>query len=128
MPRLQLKLLGGFEVRLTPGPVVEIVAKKTRALLAYLAMPAGRAHSRDKLGGLLWGDRGDKQARDSLRQALSELGRSLGSLNPSPLIKVRDTIALDVGGVEVDAMEFERLAASGDADELRRAIGLYVAD
>jgi TolB-like protein len=125
---LQLKLLGGFEARQASGGVIDIAARKTRALLAYLALPAGRAHSRDKLVGLLWSDRGDKQARDSLRQALSELGRALGAIDPPPLIKDHDTIALDAGAVEVDAVAFERLAASGDAADLRRAAAFYVGD
>jgi DNA-binding SARP family transcriptional activator len=80
MPRLRLKLLGGFELRTASGLAVEIASRKTRALLAYLALPAGRSHARDKLTGLLWSDRGDKQARDSLRQALSELGRALAAV------------------------------------------------
>jgi DNA-binding SARP family transcriptional activator len=80
MTTLQIKMLGGFDVRLASGEAVEITSRKTRALLAYLALPAGRAHARDKLMGLLWSDRGDKQARDSLRQALSELGRTLGAI------------------------------------------------
>ena len=77
MPRLQLRLLGGFEARIASGAPLDIANKKTRALLAFLALPAGRSHSRDKLVGLLWSDRGDEQARNSLRQALAELGRQL---------------------------------------------------
>jgi DNA-binding SARP family transcriptional activator len=64
---LRLKLLGGFQARWAEGPVIAISARKSRALLAYLAMTGGRAHGRGKLADLLWSDRGDKQARDSLR-------------------------------------------------------------
>jgi TolB-like protein/DNA-binding SARP family transcriptional activator/Flp pilus assembly protein TadD len=125
MPRLRLNFLGGFEARIGSGVLLDIANKKTRALLAYLALPAGRAHSRDKLAGLLWSDRGDEQARNSLRQALTELGRVLAAVRPLPLVKARDSLALDPEAVEVDAVLFERLAASEAADDLRHATRLY---
>src|SRR6516225_9009226 len=106
MARLQVTLLGGFEARIIPGEPLGIANRKTRALLVYLALPAGRAHSRDKLAGLLWSDRGDEQARNSLRQAIAELGQALGDVAPSPLVKKRDTVALDPQAVEVDAIVF----------------------
>ena len=48
--RLSLRLLGSFEARLGAGPL-RLSAKKTRALLAYLALPPGRAHTRETLAG-----------------------------------------------------------------------------
>jgi DNA-binding SARP family transcriptional activator len=128
MLRLRLKVLGGFEARIGDGEPLDIATRKTRALLAYLALPPGRAHARDKLTGLLWSDRGDEQARNSLRQALTELGRILTGIEPSPLVKGRDTLSLDPEAVEVDAMLFERLAASPDAGDLRRAAAMYAGD
>lgn len=128
MLRLRLKVLGGFEARIGPGEPLDIATRKTRALLAYLALPPGRAHARDKLTGLLWSDRGDEQARNSLRQALTELGRILAGIEPSPLVKGRDTLSLDPEVVEVDAMLFDRLAASPDVGDLRRAAAMYAGD
>jgi DNA-binding SARP family transcriptional activator len=104
------------------------ITKKTRALLAYLALPTGRTHSRDKLVGLLWSDRGDEQARNSLRQALTELGKALDAVEPSPLIKQRDMLALDPTTVEVDALIFEGLAAGDSTSDLQRAAELYAGD
>src|SRR5215470_1476058 len=128
MLRLRLKVLGGFEARIGSGQPLDIAARKTRALLAYLAVPAGRSHTRDKLTGLLWSDRGDDQARNSLRQALTELGRILADIEPSPLVKGRGTLLLDPEAVEVDAMLFARLAASPEAGDLRRAAAMYAGD
>ena len=54
MAWLQLQLLGGFVVRTEAGSVCVLPTKKARALLAYLALPAGRFHSRQKLTALLW--------------------------------------------------------------------------
>ncbi len=52
------------------GRSIDIAGRNERALLAILAMPPGKPRSREKLAGLLWSDRSDKQARDSLKQAL----------------------------------------------------------
>ena len=62
----ELTLLGGFELRLASGEVIDLPGQKDRALLAVLAICPGSTFSREKLAGLLWSDRGDAQARDSL--------------------------------------------------------------
>lgn len=48
-------------------------SRKARALLAYLLSQAGTKISKGRLAALFWGDRGEAQARSSLRQALLEL-------------------------------------------------------
>jgi DNA-binding SARP family transcriptional activator len=57
MAALTLNLLGGFEVRLGDHSLV-LPTKRGQALLAFLAMTPGRRHSRDRLAGFLWEDRG----------------------------------------------------------------------
>jgi TolB-like protein/DNA-binding SARP family transcriptional activator len=101
-------LLGGFELRGPDGRAIELPTRKCELLLAYLAMPAGQPHARDKLAGLFWGDRGDEQARGSLRKALSALRAALGT---EALQVDRDAIALDPAAVAVDADRLARLAA-----------------
>jgi TolB-like protein len=128
MPSVLVKLLGGFDARLSAGPHLDIASKKTRALLAFLALPTGRPHSRAKLVGLLWSERSDEQARNSLRQALAELTRALSSVEPSPLVKGRDTLALDAAAVEADTTLFEQLSTSEETSDLRRAAALYGGD
>src|SRR5688572_1100151 len=114
MAHLQLTLLGGFHARVEGGTPIDIANRKTRALLAYLALPAGRRHTRQALVSLLWSDRGEKQAQSSLRQALVELNRALERAGSALLLKDRDTLALDPGSVDVDAAVFEQLAAKSD--------------
>jgi len=126
--RLQITLLGGFHVAAASGRTIEIAAKKTRALLAFLALPAGRQHTRDELADLLWSDRGDKQARASLRQALGELRKSFDSLDDALLAFDHDTVALDSARVDVDVVRLERLAAGEALEDLRRAAALYAGD
>src|SRR5262245_12275133 len=106
MARLELTLLGGFQARLPPGGAINLPARKAQALLAYLALPAGRSHPRDALGSLLWSDLSESQARGSVRKALFALRRILPG--PDALIVEGETVALRAGAVRVDVSEFER--------------------
>jgi TolB-like protein/DNA-binding SARP family transcriptional activator len=127
MTSLELLLLGGFQAR-AAGQTIDISGRKERALLAVLAMPPGEPRSRDKLAGLLWSERGDKQARDSLKQAILRLRKSFGSLHPLPLLTDRASLTLDSAGVAVDVQEFEQLVGDGGPDALARATALYRGD
>lgn len=69
MAKVNLALLGGFRLQTDSGEPVPLSTKKAGALLAYLALHSGQAQPRPKLAALLWGDRSEVQARDSLRQA-----------------------------------------------------------
>src|SRR5262249_36520769 len=82
MTRLHLTLLGGFHARLEPGSAIALPTRKSQALLAYLALPLGRAHPRDKLAALLGGGLREAPARASLRQALFAVRRALQTRRP----------------------------------------------
>jgi TolB-like protein len=125
---LNLTLFGGFEARLASGAVVDLPGQKERALLAYLAMSPGDAHPRERLAGLLWSERGDRQARDSLKQALMRLRRCLDAAQGGALHANRETIALDRSAVSVDALTFERLIRDGTLDSLVEAAAIYRGD
>src|SRR5215831_11517006 len=116
----QLRLLGGFDLHSGEGQAAIPAGRKVRALLACLALSAGKVWPREKLMALLWSDRGDEQARASLRQALAEIRRALG--DPSPLRTEHDAVSLDLALLAVDALEFERLAKAGKSEE---AAALY---
>ena len=128
MTRLSLTLLGDFQARLGPGPPLRLRARKTQALLAYLALPAGQAHSRDKLAALLWGDRSPHHARSRLRETLFVLRRTLAPADPPCLDAGNETVALTADSVDVDAVAFERLVETGGAVALGHAVDLYRGD
>ncbi len=128
MTPLQLKLLGGFAACLASGRNVPVAGKKNQALLAYLALNPGKRLSREKLVGLLWSDRGDAQARSSLRQALVALRHDLVGIKPTPLLLEGDAVAIAPSAVSTDVADFGRLAASKSAYELRQAAALYEGD
>src|SRR5262245_42432517 len=112
MGSVQLILLGGFQAR-AAGQEIDVPGRKDHALLAFLAIPAGEARSRDKLAGRLWSDRGDSQARESLKQAVFKLRKALDRVQPPPLLADREFVTLDGRAVTVDVAEFEQLMGTG---------------
>jgi DNA-binding SARP family transcriptional activator len=128
MTRLRLSLLGVFEVRLEPGSPLTFRTQKAQALLAYLALPLGQAHRRDKLAALLWEGMRDEQARTSLRQALYDLRKHLGSAAPAALRAEGETVALDPAAIDLDVATFARLVGEGTPEALERAALLYRGD
>ena len=72
-------------------------SRKAQALLAYLALRPGEALCREKLMDLLWSDRGETQARTSLRQALTALRKGLAAVQPLPLVVNDDKVAAAAG-------------------------------
>jgi DNA-binding SARP family transcriptional activator len=125
---LVLTLLGGFDGRARAGSALVLSTRKARALLAYLALPLGRAHPREKLATLLWGDMPDAQARGNLRQALSRIQKVFAGANVPAIRFEGDTIALDASAVEVDVAAFERLLADGRPGALEQAVERYRGD
>src|SRR5262245_46221865 len=124
--RLSLRLLGDFQAE--HGGPVRLRTRKTQALLAYLAVPPGQSHSRDKLATLLWGERSQSQARSRFRETLFALRRALSVADPPCLTLIGENIALDAEFVDVDAGAFERFAKAGDVESLTKAAGLYRGD
>ena len=129
MASLQVDLLGGFGVRLASGGSVMLPTRRSRLLLAYLALALDRAQPRARLMGLLWGTRAEPQARASLRQELYTLRLRLAVVDPPAIQFVGDSVILDASAVTVDAVEFERLATGGGGREaLERVSSLYRGD
>jgi TolB-like protein/DNA-binding SARP family transcriptional activator/cytochrome c-type biogenesis protein CcmH/NrfG len=112
-------MLGGFELTSADGLDLTPPRRKSRALVALLALAPATGWPRDQLSSFLWADRGGEHARGSLRQALVELRHILGD---SILLTDRETAAFNPAAVHTDAVEFARLAAAG---EFERAALLY---
>jgi predicted ATPase/DNA-binding SARP family transcriptional activator len=88
MERLSISLLGVMHITCDGEPVTDFATDKARALLAYLAVESDRPHRRDILAGLLWPDQPQKKARQSLRQALSDLRKAIGDCEDAPFLLV----------------------------------------
>jgi DNA-binding SARP family transcriptional activator len=129
MATLHLELLGDFRLRMENGSLVTISAKKSQAMLAYLAVKPAQLVSRDKMAGLLWSSTASEQARQSLRQTLSTLRKELAAISPQKiLIEEGDFLSLDPNAVYVDVAEFESLIAVGTPEALDPATQLYAGD
>ncbi len=121
MPLLRLRLLGGFEARI--GSKALALPRKGEALLAYLALAPATTHSRSKLAALLWGDTGDDDARNNLRQVLFRMRRVFGRTS-NVLTLSGELVGLDRRAVRSDVATFRRLVADGSDEALRSATEL----
>lgn len=129
MAVLQLELLGDFRMRSESGALLAISARKSQAMLSYLAVRPSQLVSRDKMASLLWSSTAPEQARQSLRQTLSTLRKELAHISPQRiLVEEGDFLSLDASQLRVDVVEFESLVATGTAESLDPAIRLYGGD
>src|SRR5215813_10113787 len=99
MAACSLKLLGSLDLRSADGKELALTTRKDRLLLAYLALHAGRPLARDRLAGLLWGDRGETQARDSLRQSVAAIRQTFRQIALDPIQSERESLSFDLNGV-----------------------------
>ncbi len=109
---LSLSYLGAPQITRDNVPITNFISNKVPALLAYLVVTR-RAHTRDKLAALLWGEMSDTDAKNNLRQALANLKKFFDD----ELTIARDSIEFTGDGF-VDSVEFEsalRSASSLDA-------------
>src|SRR5262245_2445482 len=114
---LEVRLLGPLEVR-DGERTIEVRRRKQRALLAVLALNAGRVVSKDRLVDHLWGERATAGAGHTLENYVSQLRKLLGE----SVIKTRAPgYVLDVEEEHVDAIRFERLVRGGEPEA---ALGL----
>jgi DNA-binding SARP family transcriptional activator/predicted ATPase len=125
MTRLTIALLGGLNIHPDgAGARLDLPTRKSKAILAYLALSPGMLRSREHLAGTFWDRSAEEQARASLRQTLSSVRRNLSSTHA--LINTdSESVWLDTQAVEVDALQFEQLALERSAQSLEKAVALY---
>lgn len=118
---LQVGLLGPLEVSLRGEPV-NLPAGRLRALLATLALSAGRPVPVDRLASAVWGDEPAVDARANLQTSVRRLRRLL---NADAVVTCDGGYALQIDPDRVDAVLFLRLldeaaAAAGPEDQRER--------
>jgi DNA-binding SARP family transcriptional activator len=121
---VQIYLLGGFELEVTGKSETSGIPTKAQAVLAYVATQIGRTVSRDRLADLAWPRSGPEQARQSLRQALFAIRRSLDRSSECRLASA-SFHSLKLTGANVDISTFEKLAASKALADMERAADVY---
>ena len=119
--RLVVRCLGRFRLEDQSGNQLHLRTRKARALLAALALN-GRSMSRDTLADLLWSDRGEAQARASLRQTIFEL-QHFGGEDAPILIIGRDDLAIRRTAVTTDIELIRDASSEGDWVRLLALLG-----
>ncbi len=129
---LTLTLFGGFKLQSASMGAEIGLGKKAQGLLAYLAQAKGHAANREKLAALLWDDRGEQQARQSLRQAISAVRKALGEIGEqegSEILKSEgEGLSLEPAFFEIDSETFSRLADQPDTGKLAEALTLFTGE
>lgn len=129
MNRLVINVLGGLEIQLVGADSpLALSTRKSKALLAYLALSPGLTRSREHLATALWDRSAEEQARASLRQTLSSLRRVLPSSSSAIVNTDAYAVWLDAQSIQVDAHQFERLAAERSPESLEQAVAVYRGD
>src|SRR5882724_5906723 len=104
-------------------------SKKTRALLAYLAVTA-RPHSRDRLCAMFWAVPDDPRA--ALRWSLSHLRPIVDEHDCQRIIADRENVGLNPNGIVVDLLSLRSLVRNGaesiSTDALRQAAEVLEGD
>jgi len=87
------------------------------ALIAFVALGPHGVRARRKLEATFWGEREDKQAKDSLRRELSNCRKALRNFSAESLLEIdMQRVALDLDIVQVDALTL------ADSDARSRAL------
>ncbi len=112
---VRLRLIGQMEAWTLTSESILPTGRKTRALLAILALSAPRPVLRGKLAEMLWSRRPEEQARASLRQEIHRLLDALDPVGSQILAINRDHLMLRPGTVWVDVEEVLRASPSKPA-------------
>ena len=122
---LDIGVLGDFRVLRDGVPIELPPSKKTRALLAYLAV-TGQSHRRERLCELFWEIPDDP--RGALRWSLSKIRQILGR-SSERLETDRNAVALKVDGIHLDFARVGTLrrddVGSRETSDLEEVAALY---
>ena len=111
--RLNLNILGNLTLEDDCGNHIKISNRKACGLLAYLAVNDTTTETRERLAGLLWSDRGEEQARASLRQCLKRLRDIFGTVGYDGLVTSRNEVALSTARLTIDLHQIDSKLESG---------------
>ncbi|KAB1121591.1 SARP family transcriptional regulator [Neorhizobium galegae] len=103
----RMYLLGPFSLVDSKGKSATPRSQKAQAILAMLALSARGSRSRVWLRDKLWSDRSEDQAAASLRQALLDIHKALGS-SRDLIIADKNTVWLDMDRIALDTDEMLR--------------------
>jgi DNA-binding SARP family transcriptional activator len=141
---LELRLFGTGQATYFEQPLVGFPHQQAYALLCFLLLHRGRAHPRERLAALFWGEHSESRARGCLKTALWRLRQVLEPDATRRSSYLLSTSAGEVGfnpdsehWLDVAAFEdaCDRILArpvesmgAADVETIEQAIGLYAGD
>jgi len=120
-----LRTLGELALIDETGMPVRLRTRKSLLLLACLTSRSDEACTREWLAGVIWSDRGDEQARNSLRGALSDIRRVVGA---SAIVTDGGSVRISRKAITSDLDALRRLAESNDAEDPGALRKFYAGD
>ncbi|HWC74261.1 MAG TPA: hypothetical protein VG454_10035, partial [Gemmatimonadales bacterium] len=109
---IRLHTLGTLDVTLDgAAPPSELLWKKNIGLLLYLARAPKHRCTREQLIGLLWPDKDDAAAHQSVREAIRMVRHCIGE---NAITAAGDVIQLSDGAVQLDADQLDTLVKQRD--------------
>lgn len=123
-PSFSLHLLGPFNLQAADGRRIQDLRRKTRAILAYLAV-ASRPYSRSELADLF-----NPEAQDPRRTLRLSISRLRGILGPTILLSSGETVQLNFEEIWIDVRQFGQTFTNRDTSQwstvaLEQASHLY---
>ena len=123
---IEFRTLGFMDLRGEDGGALHslLAQPKRMGLLAYLCIARPRGfHRRDTILGLFWPDADQTHARNSLRNALHIVRRTIGE--EAIISRGDEEVGIDTQRIRCDAVELDRLVADRSPEE---ALALYQGD
>ncbi len=123
MGAAEVRVLGPVELLLDGRPV-DLRGRRSRQVLAALAVDVGRSVSVDRLVDLIWSEQPPKSARTQVSIQISALRRALGEAGGGCIETTPDGYRLRAETVRVDAVRADRaLRESRELDCAEDAVG-----
>jgi DNA-binding SARP family transcriptional activator len=120
-----VEVIGPFRLLTPDGSAVQLKSRKAQALLAMLASAGHSGMTRERIVDILWGNRGEQQARSSLRQALTSVRRSLQESDRDQLLDTTDDlIRLNPRNTFTDFEKLHALKTGEDIRSLSEAVAM----
>jgi TolB-like protein/DNA-binding SARP family transcriptional activator len=110
----KIHLFGAFQCRFADGVDFSPRLRKSRGVLAFLALARGRPIPRSRIAGILWDLNTEEQARSNLRQAIRDLSASFPKGAGLTIEANRNEVRLDAAAYWCDLALFEPGGATDD--------------
>lgn len=112
-----IRAFGGFQAYIKEAPVDTFGSNKARALLTYLLMEPGHAHTRTALANFFWPDRPAHAALNNLNQTIFMLRRALGDNDDTHALILSNRFTIQINPqaqIDFDVTTFTRLIDACD--------------